>query len=60
MIQAFITKSNEISGLEANLNNRKKNKNEKSEKTLLLEKVDFLKKKIESEFIFSTVNFYIF
>lgn len=60
MLQNFLAKANEIAGMESTImSSKKKNKTEKSEKSLLLEKIEMLKKKLESDIIFSfmTVNF---
>lgn len=55
-IQAFLVRANEITALDVNNPAlKKKGKNEKSEKTLLFEKMDFLKKKLENETFFIVV-----
>ena len=59
MIQNFLAKANEIAALDANIPSKKKNKNDKNErneKNLLLEKIDLLKKKIDTENFFAAVQ----
>ena len=55
-IQAFLARANEITALDVNNPAlKKKAKNEKSEKTILFEKMEFLKKKLENESFFIVV-----
>jgi len=57
MIQSFLAKANEITALDANNPAlKKKGKNEKNEKTMLLEKIDYMKKKLENENFFVAVK----
>ena len=59
MIQNFLSKANEISTLEGSMSSKKKNKNEKNDKNLLLEKIELFKKKIESDNFFAAVIKYL-